>query len=152
MICLDSLDFCWNRRFLCRPCLIFSFLLSSFFLFFLLAGVIHASPVYDSGGIYLSLPPGQSVIVSNITVSNVESPNITAIQLQTFISGTFNGSFSFTLVAHKQCSSLKVVPTSSIFNGTIWSDQTVGFIFANGRRQPTIFFTQPAKLILHDVI
>jgi len=35
----------------------------SFFFLLLLLGVIHASPVYDSGGIYLSLPPGGSVIV-----------------------------------------------------------------------------------------
>jgi len=61
--------------------------------------VIHASPVYDSGGIYLSLPPGGSVIVSNMTVNNVESLNIAALQLQAFISGTLNGRYVITLIS-----------------------------------------------------
>ena len=101
-------------------------LLSFFPLLFL--GVFHASPVYDSGGIFLSLPPGGSVIVSNITVSNVDSLNITALQLQTFISGTLNGNYSITLISPSDTHvflSRSLVSISNIFNGTIWSDESV---------------------------
>ena len=53
----------------------------SFLSFFFFLGAIHASPVYDSGGIYLSLPPRVwlCVIVSNMTVNNATSLNITAL-------------------------------------------------------------------------
>ena len=108
--------------------------------------MIHASPVYDSGGIFLSLPPGGSVIVSNITVSNVESLNITALQLQTFISGTLNGNFSITLISPSGTPAVllseSLVPISNIFNGTIWSDQSVNIvgsqIFVNGFTAPVL--------------
>jgi len=91
--------------------------------------VIHASPIYDSGGIFLSLPPGESTIISNMTVSGVDSLNITALQLQTFISGTLNGEFSITLVAPNGTPAIMLASSTTnlfdISNGTIWSDQSM---------------------------